>query len=436
MSNISRRSFTAGVAAASLAPLATSRFAIGGSSAKVVIVGGGPGGATVAVSLKRAEPSLDVTLLEPKQEFTTCFFSNHYIGGLRSFDSITHNYQGLKTLGINVVHETASAIDTAAKRVHAGKKHEFAYDKLVVAPGIDLKYETIEGYSEEAAEIMPHAWKGGAQTKLLRKRLEALDEGSTVIMSAPRNPYRCPPGPYERACVIANYLKQSKPRSKLIILDPKMSFSKQPVFMEAFDKYYKDIVELHLTNDIDDFSVIRVDTRTGEVMTKAGITFKGELANIVPDQRAGAIAVAAGLTEGDWCPIEPENFASQKAPDVYVLGDAAISDGMPKSAFSANSQGLVVAADIIATLTGKEKVPAKFRNTCWSFVGPNDSVKIGADYAPGEVNGKRALAPSGSFVSKPGESETLRKENWDESLGWYQTLTRDVFGSASAVVKG
>lgn len=436
MSKMSRRSFAAGVTGVALAPSLFRGFAIAGGSAKVVIIGGGPGGATVAVHLKRNDPDLDVTLVEPKTEYTTCFFSNHYIGGMRSFDSITHNYHHLKKLGVNVVHTTATGIDTAAKRVQLGKKNELTYDRLVVAPGIDIKFETIEGYSDEAAEVMPHAWKGGSQSRLLRKKLEALEDGDTVIMSVPRAPYRCPPGPYERACAIANYLKQSKPKSKLIILDAKMSYSKQPVFEEAFAKYYQDIVELHLTNDIDDFSVTRVDTRTGEVLTKAGTTFKGQLANIIPEQKAGSIAAAAGLTEGEWCPVEPENFASKKAADVYVLGDAAIADPMPKSAFSANSQGLVVAGDLLAKLSGKEKPKPAFRNTCWSFLAPNDSVKIGADYAPGEVNGKMTLAPSGSFVSKPGESEALRKENLDESLGWYQTLTGDIFGAKTVAVKG
>ena len=430
MHMIDRRRFTAGlgglsVVAASTGPFA--KFAIAQGALKVVIVGGGPAGATVALQLKRGDPKIDVTLIEPQSDYTTCFFSNHYIGGFRTFNSITHDYRGLRGLGIRVIHATATGIDTEHKRVSLDKKDELEYDRLVVAPGIDLKYSTIEGYSEDAAQIMPHAWKGGAQTRLLKKKLDALDDGDVVVLGVPRNPYRCPPGPYERACVIANHLKTRKPKSKLVILDPKMTFSKQPVFEEAFAKYYKDIIELNLSNDIDNFGVTRVDTRTGEVMTKAGKTVKAALANIVPDQKAGEIAHKAGLAEGDWCPVHLENFTSKKAKDVYVLGDAAIADAMPKSAFSAHAQALVVASDILSEAAGKERAPGHYRNTCWSLLAPGDSVKIGADYALGEVAGKPALAPSGPFVSKPGESAEVRKANYEESVAWYATLVGDIF---------
>ncbi len=294
-------------------------------------------------------------------------------------------------MGIKVISDTATVIDTAHKKVSIGRGKILEYDRLVVAPGIDLKFDGIEGYSEEVAEKMPHAWKGGMQTKILKRRLEELEDGGTVVLTAPRTPYRCPPGPYERACVIAHILKTKKPKSKLIILDPKMAFSKQPVFLEAFDKHYKDIVELHLTNDIDDYSVTRVDPRTGEITTKSGMTVKAALANIVPDQKAGSIAHAAGLTEGDWCPVHFENFTSTKAEHVYVIGDAAIADGMPKSAYTAHSQAMAVAGHVLADLAQKERPEAKYRNTCWSWLAPDDSVKIGADYAPGTVGGKDAL---------------------------------------------
>ena len=188
---------------------------------------------------------------------------------------------------------------------------------------------------------MPHAWLAGAQTELLKKKLEAMRDGGVVVMAAPNNPYRCPPGPYERACMIAHYLKTQKPKSKLIIFDPKKSFSKQPVFTEAFETYYKDIIELNLTTEIDDFTVVRVDPNTGEVFTKAGRKEKADVANIVPNQRAGEIAHKAGCAEGDWCPVNFENFTAVKVPGIYVLGDAAIANEMPKSAFSANSQAKV-----------------------------------------------------------------------------------------------
>jgi sulfide dehydrogenase [flavocytochrome c] flavoprotein subunit len=243
----------------------------------------------------------------------------------------------------------------------------------------------------------------------------------------PNNPFRCPPGPYERACMIAHYLKTRKPKSKLIILDPKRAFSKQPVFIEAFDKYYKNIIELNLSSEIDDFTVVSVDPKTKEVVTKAGKKVRADVANIIPQQRAGEIAAKAGINEGDWCPVNPENFSASKVQDIYVLGDAAIAAEMPKSAFSANSQAKVVAADIAAVLAKKDKFEARYRNTCWSLLAPDDNVKIGANYAP--KDGK--LDPSGSFVSQRGEAADVRKQNYQESIAWYDNITSEMFAKTA-----
>jgi NADPH-dependent 2,4-dienoyl-CoA reductase/sulfur reductase-like enzyme len=422
---IDRRQFGLGMAAVGASLVAAP--ALAESRAKVVVIGGGPGGATVAGTLKLANAKLDVTLIEPQRYYTTCFLSNFYLGGLRTRASLTQSYEGLAAAGIRVIRDRAAGIDLAKKSVRLADGGEIAYDRLVVAPGIGFKYNSIQGYSEEAAQIMPTAWSGGAQLKLLRQKLLDMDDGGLVVIAPPRNPYRCPPGPYERACAIAHYLKTAKPKSKLVILDPKMAFSKQPVFQEAFEKYYKDIIELHLTNDIDDMSLARVDPKTGEVVTKAGAKFKAAVANIIPDQHAGDFAIQAGLADGDWCQIHPENFKSVKSDAVYVLGDSAAAAEMPKSAFSANNQAKVVAADILADLARLTHPQARYRNTCWSLLSPGDSVKIGADYAPGDIKGKHVLVPSNAFVSQPGESAVLRKEVYDESLAWYDTLVASVF---------
>ncbi len=434
MTDVSRRQFTklvggGAVLAASTGPL--THFAIAQGKGKVVIVGGGAGGATVAHHLKKSAPELDVTLVEVQPHYTTCFFSNLYLGGFRTLDSLTHGYDGLKGIGVNVVHDMATGVDTAKKTVTLKDGDRLSYDRLVLSPGIDFKYEGIEGYSPEAAEVMPHAWKAGPQTKLLKSKLEAMEDGGLVVIAPPGNPYRCPPGPYERMCMVAHYLKSNKPKSKLIILDPKTKFSKQPVFMEAVNKYYKDIVQLNLTNEIDNFAVVKIDTGTGELTTKSGDKFTAAVANIIPNQKAGKIAFDAGCTDGDWCPVEAGTFLSAKVSDVYVLGDASVATQMPKSGFSANSQAKAVAAHIASVLGGKKLFPPRFRNTCWSLVAPNDSVKVGASYQAGEKDGKQMLVASGGFVSKVGEDAKMREEQFKESEGWYSGITADIFAKGA-----
>lgn len=429
--SVNRREFTA---AAGLFVIAAGlpRPALAQGAAKVVIIGGGPGGATAANQIKNLDPAIDVTLIEPKEAFTTCFYSNLFIGGFRTFQSITHTYEGLKKRGIKVVTDAASGVDAAAKTVTLGKGGTLPYDRLIMAPGIDIKYDTIEGYSKDAAEVMPHAWQAGAQTVLLKEKLLSLPEGGVVVMSIPGNPYRCPPGPYERACMIAHFLKTRKPKSKLILFDAKATFSKQGVFEEAFAEYYKDIIEVNLTNEIDDYSVVKVDPATGEVTAKSGRKEKAALANIIPAQRAGQIAQLAGVTEGDWCPINPENFSSAKVKDVWVVGDAAIAADMPKSAFTSASQAAVAAADIVADLTGKERTAGKYRNTCWSMVAPDNSAKIGGDYVPGVKDGKKFLEVHDPFVSKPGESADVRRDTYNESAAWYDSFTNALFAKDAA----
>lgn len=431
MARMDRREFGKLGGAFGLAGVSTAvfgSFAVAQGAGKVVIVGGGAGGATVAHYVKKGEPNLDVTLIEANPIYSSSFFSNLYLGGFRSFDSLNHDYAGLEKLGVKVVRDYATDVDSSAKVVKTRGGGSFSFDRLVLSPGIDMKYDSIAGYSREAAAVMPHAYNtDGSQKELLKGQLDALPDGGTVIMVMPNNPFRCPPGPYERLCMIAHQLKTKKPKSKLVVLDPKKSYSKQAVFAEAIEHYYKGIVELNLTNELDDFSVVRVDPKTREVETKDGTKWKGDVVNVIPQQSAGEITIKAGCAEGDWCPINPENFSSKKVANIYVLGDASIATDMPKSAFSANSQAKVVAADILAELARKEKFPARFRNTCWSLVAPDDCIKVGANYAPKE--GK--LDPSGSFVSQPGEGATVRKQNFAESVAWYESITAEMFAKTA-----
>jgi NADPH-dependent 2,4-dienoyl-CoA reductase/sulfur reductase-like enzyme len=399
-------------------------FAIAETEAKVVIVGGGAGGATVAHALKAGAPGLDVTLIEANPIYSSCFFSNLYLGGIRTLESLNHGYAGLRRLNVWVVHDFAMDVDPARKTVRTRGGRTYSYDRLVLSPGVDINYESVAGYSRGAARLMPHAYTTEAASKrLLKRQLQQMRDGGTVVMAMPREPYRCPPAPYERACMIAHYLKTRKPRSKLVILDPKRAFSKQAVFVEAFAGYYKGIVELNLSNETDDFGIASISQRTKEIVTNAGKRVRADVANIIPQQRAGEIAARAGCTEGDWCPVHAQSFRSRKVPDIHVLGDAAIADDMPKSAFSAHSQAKVVAADILTVLANAERIEPRYRNVYWSLLAPEDSVKMGADYAP---RGAR-LEAYGGFVSHTGEPADVRKQNVQESLAWYTDITADMF---------
>lgn len=436
MKSISRRNFTQAFGAAGAASIVltgNAKFAIAQAVPKVVIVGGGAGGATVAHYLlkdrKPGEAKIDVTLIEANPVYSSSFFSNLYIGGFRTLESLGHGYDGLRKVGVKVVHDFAVAVDPAKRTVKTRSGRTFPYDRLVLSPGIDVKYDSIPGYSVAASNLFPHAYTTDALGKRrLRASIDGMKDGGTFLMVMPGNPYRCPPGPYERACMIAHQLKTKKPKSKLVILDPKKAFSKQPVFTEAFERHYKGIVEMNLSTDIDDFSVTTFDARAREVTTKAGKKVKFDAANIVPAQRAGEIAIKAGLTKGDWVAIDPANFLAKEAKDIYVIGDATIADPMPKSAFSANSQAKVVAADILTALAKSEAFPARYRNTCWSLVAPDDNIKIGANYAP--KDGK--LEASGGFVSQVKEDAAIRKANYEESIGWYQSITSEMFAKTAA----
>ena len=422
MSQINRRNFTklAGATAVAASSLGSLAFAQG--KGKVVVVGGGAGGGTVAHMVKKGAPNLDVTLVEVNPQYTTCFFSNLYLGGFRTFDSITHDYDGLKKLGVNVVHDMATDVDTTAKTVSLKNGSKLAYDKLVLSPGIDFKWDAIEGYDEAAAQKMPHAWKAGAQTRILKQQLEGMKDGATVIMAPPPNPFRCPPGPYERASMIAHYIKTEKPKSKLVIFDPKPKFSKMALFQEGWEAHYNDIIEW-VGPELTDGGVKKVDVGAMTVTTGDGESHKADVANIIPAQKAGMIAHAAGCTEGDWCPINPTDFSSTKVTDVYVLGDSSIAKSMPKSGFSANSQAKVVANAVQAELAGKKKFPARYRNTCWSLISPENGVKVGASYKAGE----KAVDVSSKFISKPGEDDGLRSQTYQESIGWYSAITSEIF---------
>jgi sulfide dehydrogenase [flavocytochrome c] flavoprotein subunit len=426
MTALSRRKFTmlAGASLAAGAGALAAPRAFGQSKPKVVVIGGGPGGATVARYLaKDTNGAVEVSLIEPQSNFTTCFFSNLYVGGFRSFDSITHGYGKLARAGMRVVHDWAVAIDRDRRIVRLAGGMRAPYDRLVVAPGIDLKWESVPGYSQEAAVTMPHAWKAGAPTQSLVKRLNALADGDLIVMIAPPNPYRCPPGPYERASMFAHVLKsKGHRRSKIVILDPKPNFSKQGLFMEGWEKHYPGLIEWQ--DPKVHGGIKRVDPKTNEVFTDLA-SYKAALVNVIPAQMAGTIAREAALTDASgFCPIAPETMKSTMDANIFVLGDASIAGDMPKSAFSANSQAKVAAMTIRGELTESRMFPARYSNTCWSLIAPDDDVKVGGSYEPGDGKIKAAS----TFISQKGEPAELRKQNYQESLGWYDGIVADMFG--------
>jgi len=422
--NLSRRQFNTvlGAGAASLAVPYSIRAQ---SKPRVVVIGGGAAGATTARYVaKDADDKIDVTLISALDKYTTCFFSNLYLGDFRSFDSITHSYDTLKSdYGINMVFGYAMGVDRAKKVVNMEDGSTVAYDRLVVAPGIDLKFDSVPGYSKEAAEIAPHAWQAGAQTVLLKSKLDALKNGQNIIMVPPLNPFRCPPGPYERASMMAHTLQvRGLTDSKVIILDPKPKFSKQGLFQEGWEKHYAGIIEWY-GPDVHG-GIINVDANAGTVETDLD-TFEGGLLNIIPGQTAGAIASEAGLTnDTGFCPIVADSMRSTMDENIFVIGDASIAGAMPKSGFSANSQAKVAAMNIRGDLLSSKVFPAKFSNTCWSLIGTDDGIKVGAQYAVEE--GK--IAATAKFISATGEDDALRKTTYEESVGWYDGITSDIFG--------
>lgn len=393
--------------------------------ARVVVVGGGFGGATCAKYLRLADPSLKVTLVTPQPQFITCPFSNAALVGLRSLASLTYTYQQLREgYGVQIVHAQAQELDPTTRRLTLSDGTTLTYDKLVLSPGVELRWDAIEGYDAEASAVFPHAWRAGSQTLLLRHQLEAMQDGGLVVMSAPETPYRCPPGPYERASLIAHYLRTHKPKSKVLLLDAKDSFTKDGLFLAAWERLYPGLLEW--VPGAQGGRVTQVDTRTGIVHTEFD-EYKPAVANIIAPQRAAAIARAGGLDAGTgWCPVYGGTFESRVHPNIHIIGDAAIASPMPKSAFSANTQAKVCAAAIVALLRGEPVAPPALMNTCYSLVAPGYGISISAVYAV--ENDTIQVVPGSSGTSPLDAPETTRSLEAAYARSWYANITADTFG--------
>lgn len=390
---------------------------------RVVVVGGGAGGATAARYIaKDSDGAIDVTLIEPSRAYYTCFFSNLYIGGFREIDSLAHSYGTLASdFGVNVVHDWAVGVDRDAKTVTLASGAALPYDRLILSPGIDFVDDAVPGWSVAAQNAMPHAYKGGSQTELLKAQIMAMRQGGTFAMVAPPNPYRCPPGPYERVSMVAHALKESNPTAKILILDPKPGFSKQALFEDGWSRHYSGMIE----RIGPDFGGANVSVNPEEMSVNIdGTVQKVDVCNVIPAQKAGHIAEVAGLTVDNWAPVNAADLSSTMDENIHILGDSAAQGDMPKSGFSANSQAKVCANAIRGALTGSTVFPARFSNTCWSLINTNDGVKVGATY---EATDEKIAALEG-FVSDLGESDEVREATYEESIGWYQAITEDMFG--------
>jgi sulfide dehydrogenase [flavocytochrome c] flavoprotein subunit len=392
-----------------------------GAPARVVVVGGGFGGATCARFVKRIDPRIDVTLVEASPRFTACPFSNLVVVGLRELSAQEFGYDKLASEQIALNIAPATAVEAQGRSISLGNGARLSYDRLVLAPGIDLRWDGLPGYNEAAAERMPHAWKAGEQTLLLRRQLEAMPDGGTVVISAPANPFRCPPGPYERASLIAYYLKTKKPKSKLIVLDAKDAFSKQGLFLGAWKALYPNIEWVSLSKG---GKVTSVDVGAMTLVTDFG-QHKADVANVIPPQKAGRIAEIAGVADRTgWCPIDPVTFESKLQPNVHVIGDASIAGAMPKSAFSANAQAKVCAAAVAKLVAGGKLDEPKLINTCYSLVAPDYGISVANVYAPADGQ----IKDLGGGVSPADAPSTTRAAEATFANGWFKTITEEVFG--------
>ncbi len=416
-----RRDAVRGIAAVGLAS-AFPAPSFAQAAARVVVIGGGFGGASCARALKRMDAGLQVTLVEANRFFVCCPFSNEVIAGLRELEAQQFGYDRIAAEGVAVVASAAAKIDPHARSIGLANGWALGYDRLVLAPGIDLRFDALPGYDEAAATRMPHAWKAGEQTLLLRKQLEAMEDGGVVVLAAPAAPLRCPPAPYERASLIAHYLKNKKPRSKILILDAKDGFSQQKLFEAAWNELYPGMIErIGLSQG---GRVTSVDPATNAIVTDFG-NYTAAVANVIPPQKAGRIAQIAGAADNTgWCPIDPVTFASPLVPNVHVIGDACIAGGIPKSASAATAQGKACAAVIVNLLSGNSPEAPRLTGACFNTVAPGYAFSQSGIYQP---KGDQFAEIEGS-VSPIDAPREVRAHEAEQAFDWFKTITVDTFG--------
>ena len=411
-----RRDFLKLAGAASLAGCAGTSH-----KARVVVVGGGFGGATAAKYLRLWDPVIEVILIERANLLTSCPISNLVLAGFSTMDEISHGYDGLRRYGVQVVNDEVTAVDAGRKLVRLARGGDLSYDRLVMSPGIDFNFDEVQGYEAamNAGRVL-HAWKAGSQTVDLRRQLEQLRDGGIYVLSIPLAPYRCPPGPYERASMVAAYFKQAKPRSKVLVLDANPDVtSKAGLFKAAWKDLYPGILEYRGNS-----KAIGVDAATMTVKLEVE-DVKGDVLNVVPPHRAGDIAQKAGLitTNNRWCDIDWRSMESKVAPGIHVLGDATLSaPAMPKSASMANNHAKIAAAAIIEFLRGRTPAPVQIVNTCYSFVSQKEAIRVSSVHAWDDKDRTlKAVAGSGGVSAARSEAEGIYAWNWARTI-WADSL--------------
>jgi NADPH-dependent 2,4-dienoyl-CoA reductase/sulfur reductase-like enzyme len=418
---MTRRDVACGIAAsAAVAGLPAPAFAQ--STARVVVIGGGFGGASCARALRKLDPKLQVSLIEPNQTFTACPFSNEVIAGMRELPAQQFGYDKIAAGGVTVIQQAAAKVDPQKQALTLADGTSLGYERLVLSPGIELRFDALPGYDEAASIKMPHAWKAGEQTMLLRRQIEAMEDGGTVVIAVPAAPLRCPPAPYERASLIAHYLKAQKPRSKVLILDAKDGFSQQRLFEAAWKELFPGMIERIALSQ--GGRVTSVDPATGTIVTDFG-NYVANVASVIPPQKAGRIADLAGAADNTgWCPIDPVSFASKLVPNIHVIGDACIAGQIPKAASAACAQGKACAAGIVAMLSGKELETPRLSGACYNTVAPGYAFSLSGVYQPkdgqfAEVEG--ATSP----INAPRE---VRQREAEAAENWFKTITAETFG--------
>lgn len=428
---INRRSFikllgaSAGIGLAGAPMISVAADIMPKKGRRVVVVGGGFGGTIAAKYIRMSDPTIEVVLISGDKDFVACPFSNLVIGGFRDLKENMFSYEKLAANhGIQMVYAHADSVDVGAKKV-VTDKGAIAYDRLILSPGIDFRFDEIEGYDAKSTpDMIPHAWKAGPQTLLLRKQIESMKDGGVILMTVPPTPYRCPPGPYERISMFAHYLKANKPKSKIIVWDANENItSKAGLFRKGWAKHYgndakdssKGFIEYHNNSKI-----VKVDVK-GMTIDNGVETIHGDVINIIPPQKAGAIAFHSGVVGEDkkWCPVDQVTFESKLVPGIHVIGDACIASPMPKSGYAANSQAKVCALNVVQLMNGKPVIPPSHVNVCYSYITDKEAVTVSAVYK--EKDGKTISVPNSGGVS-PDLSELEARYG----MGWIKNILTEM----------